>query len=873
MSAAMRQPLLVLAADLTVDYASPAFCGFFRVVAADIEGGALSAVAVGPWGSPALRQALLDAASGDGKGVDQRMEWEHPADGRRTLRLQAWRPDGGDGQLLLTVDDVTDGERLRHELAARQEFAEKLIDSLREAVLVLTRQLRVHTANQSFYTLFRVTPAQTLGAHVYELGDGQWAIPSLRRLLEEVLPAARSFDDYIVEQTFPEVGWRRMSLNARQLDHEPLILLTIRDLTQDVLGEQRLAASEQRFRVLVESTSQAVWETDAAGRVVTDSPSWRVFTGQPPEAWRGDGWLEMVHPDDRDYAAAQWSSALAAGEPLNAEYRLRDAGGQWHWSNARATPLWDEQGRIRGWLGMNLDISARKATEAALRESEARFRVMADGVPLIIWVHDAQGHQEFVNRTFLEFFGIPAAAGAGDGWRLVMHPDDAEAYVDEFMSCTRERRSFHGETRVHDAAGEWRWLESWGRPRFSEDGEFLGMVGTSADVTERKVVEQELLEMKAELEDRVAERTAWLLDERSFRDSILDTASALIVTVDGDGQVVNLNRACEELTGYDAGRVAAGMAVMDLVPARERKRVQRLHQRVWAGEPRVAATHGWCRRDGTCFPVSWNYTLLRDTDGNPQYIIGSGVDFSEQRAAEEEARRHLEEAARLQRMYTVSQMTTLLAHELNQPLGAISMFAESSRALLERTPEDRDRLVANLERISSQAMRGGEIIRRLRSFMKQGRIDSQPVDINAGVHNVCALLTATAERFGISIDMELAADLPPLRGANVHIEQVIFNLLNNAIEAIRDAGMESGRIDIETRRDGAMGRVTVRDTGPGIDAAAAQRLFDTLNGTKDYGLGVSLSVSRSLIETQGGRLWVEPQRPGGVFHFTLPLAS
>ncbi|MDZ7754110.1 MAG: ATP-binding protein [Gammaproteobacteria bacterium] len=106
----------------------------------------------------------------------------------------------------------------------------------------------------------------------------------------------------------------------------------------------------------------------------------------------------------------------------------------------------------------------------------------------------------------------------------------------------------------------------------------------------------------------------------------------------------------------------------------------------------------------------------------------------------------------------------------------------------------------------------------------------------------------------------------------MHIEQVVFNLINNAIEAIHDAAMEGGHIEVETACDGAMGRVSVRDSGPGIDVAAADTLFDPLTGTKGYGLGVGLAVSRSLMESQGGRLWVEPRRPGGAFHFTLPLA-
>jgi PAS domain S-box-containing protein len=139
-----------------------------------------------------------------------------------------------------------------------------------------------------------------------------------------------------------------------------------------------------------------------------------------------------------------------------------------------------------------VDISARRQIEEALRESEARFRTMADGLPLMVWVHDAEGRQEFVNRTFCEFFGVSAEEVAGDGWQMLMHPEDAGRYTNEFLVCMRARAPFHAEVRVRAADGQWHWLESWGRPRFGRSGAFLGFVGTSADVTERKAAEAAL---------------------------------------------------------------------------------------------------------------------------------------------------------------------------------------------------------------------------------------------------------------------------------------------------------------------------------------------------------------------------------------------
>jgi PAS domain S-box-containing protein len=164
------------------------------------------------------------------------------------------------------------------------------------------------------------------------------------------------------------------------------------------------------------------------------------------------------------------------------------------WWEGEALPLADEAGEIDAALILTWEITERRQFEEALRESETRFREMADGLPLIVWVHDARGQQEMVNATFCEFFGVTREEMKGGRWRMLMHPDDAEAYDREFLACVRERRPFHAEVRVRRGDGRWRWLESWGRPRFTATGEYRGFIGTSADVTERKDAEEQLRE-------------------------------------------------------------------------------------------------------------------------------------------------------------------------------------------------------------------------------------------------------------------------------------------------------------------------------------------------------------------------------------------
>ena len=164
------------------------------------------------------------------------------------------------------------------------------------------------------------------------------------------------------------------------------------------------------------------------------------------------------------------------------------------------TPVPHPDGRIALAVIAVRDVTEEKLAEQTLAESEARFRTMADGLPLIVWVHGADGQQQFVNRTVCEFFGVSEAETRGGRWQVLMHPDDATGYMNEFLACVRERQPFHAETRVRRADGQWRWIESWARPRFSASGEFLGFVGTSADITDRRRVEEALRHAKEEAE-------------------------------------------------------------------------------------------------------------------------------------------------------------------------------------------------------------------------------------------------------------------------------------------------------------------------------------------------------------------------------------
>lgn len=272
---AVCQPLLVLADDLTVEVVNPAFCAAFGAKPERDEGRKLFEIENGLWAIPQLQDLLHDVLGNRSRGGELRIDHTFDGLGRRVLSVSACPADLSDGarRLVLTLEDVTEAERLRLELEGQKELAGKIFDASRDALLVLRQDLQVQAANETFYTKFQVNPHETEGRLVYELGNGQWNIPRLRDLLETILPANDSFDDFFVEHDFQQIGHRVMLLNARRIDHLQLILLAFEDVTERTRVEEAQRAGEERLRRVLETDAVGVMFFDATGTLVDATTS------------------------------------------------------------------------------------------------------------------------------------------------------------------------------------------------------------------------------------------------------------------------------------------------------------------------------------------------------------------------------------------------------------------------------------------------------------------------------------------------------------------------------------------------------------------------------------------------------------------------
>ncbi|WP_135468602.1 PAS domain S-box protein [Crenalkalicoccus roseus] len=296
-------------------------------------------------------------------------------------------------------------------------------------------------------------------------------------------------------------------------------ILVWQDATELRRAEAALAASEARYRALANAWTGAVWTAGPDG-ALRDTAEWSALTGQPAEAARGWGWLDAVHPEDRERVRRCWEEALAREKTYEAEYRLAQ-GEDWRWTAARAVPVRDAAGRIVEWVGANADIHPRKMAEAALRASQERFRILAEAMPHLVWQADRQGAPEYMNRRMQAFTGMTPTEARGRDWRSLIHPEDAPRFEAAWRQALAESVEFGLDLRLATPEGGWRWFDVQGAPVRDAEGRIRHWVGTCTDVEDRRRAEAAMQEALAAQEKLL--RTA----EHRIKNSLQLVASLL----------------------------------------------------------------------------------------------------------------------------------------------------------------------------------------------------------------------------------------------------------------------------------------------------------------------------------------------------------
>jgi two-component system sensor kinase FixL len=355
--------------------------------------------------------------------------------------------------------------------------------------------------------------------------------------------------------------------------------------------------------------------------------------------------------------------------------------------------------------------------------------------------------------------------------------------------------------------------------------------------------------------------------------TLLDVAVDAVIIIDHRGIIEAFNRAAEKLFGYEAAETL-GTNISQLMPEPERSLHDgHLARYLKSGVPHIIGIGREveaCRKDGSIFPVYLAVGRIPDT--NPPRFVGFLHDLTERRNAAAEQQRVQRRMARVSHLVTMGEMAAAIAHEINQPLAAISNYALACERLLQASEPELSEVQEAMRQISSQALRAAQIIRRVRHLVRMHEPRRERTDINKLVEELSVLTKSDAHQHGVHLLLELADGLPWVEIDGIQIQQVLVNLIHNAVESLAASDSADKRIVVRTRQSAASEvEISVADSGPGVDPAIAGRMFDAFCTTKEQGTGLGLAISKSIIGSHRGHIDYRPNAPrGACFLVTLP---
>jgi PAS domain S-box-containing protein len=562
--------------------------------------------------------------------------------------------------------------------------------------------------------------------------------------------------------------------------------------------------------------------------------------------------VERTHPDDRAAVQKTIDDASSNGKDFDHEYRLLMPDGSVKHVHAVARSGRDASGGTK-FVGAVTDITATKETEQKLRRSEDHLRLVTDTIPTLVWRAGPDGVPDFLNQTALDYTGL-STDQVEKGWPRAFHPDDKKGMLVKWGAIRASGMPGELEARLRRSDGQYRWFLFRAEPLRDEAGNIVKWYGSSTDIEDLKRAEVALRE-----------------SEQRFRD-YAETASDWLWETGPDHRVISIS---EHL--HAVGLVPPHLARWDIATDVESEPEKwRLHRAMHeARQPFRDFEYRAVGVNGSPVYVRTSGKPFFDASGNFLGYRGTGTDITATiRAdqAEEALRKAQAELAHVTRVTMLGELTASIAHEVNQPLAAIVANAEACLRWLDRATPDLAAAHRSMKWVIEDGNRAGEVIRRVRALAKKTDLEKVPLDLNDVAREVIALVQHELISHRISLRVALAPATLVILGDRVQLQQVIINLVINGIEAMqciadrpRDLTIRSGRNETD--------RVflSVTDCGVGICSENANQLFTAFFTTKSSGLGIGLSICRSIVETHGGRLSARPNEgPGATFQFILP---
>ena len=729
------------------------------------------------------------------------------------------------------------------------------INQAGQAVVITNPCGIIEYVNAAFTTMTGYTLEEAAGRNPRDLLKSGRQDPAYYQDLWRTITAGRNWQGELINRRKDGSLYTEEMTIAPVLDENGKIACYIA-LKQDVT-KRRAAEEAQRFlAAIVESSDDAISGVTLDGTISAWNAGAEALYGYSAGEVIGKP-ISIIVPPERSHEVSRLLNALAEGRTLSQFETVRIAkDGHSIDVSLSVSGIKDATGKTVGAATIARDITARKKAEGALRESEERFRIIADGCPAPMWMTDAEGGVRFVNRIYREFFGTTYQQVEGGNWQPLLHPGDAPGYLDAFQRAVRQHTSFRGETRVRRGDGDWRWVATYAEPRWTPDGEFLGHVGLSPDITDRRQAEEAL-------------RTS----EEKFRQLAENVREVFWMMNAAGTEVLYISPAYEQIWGRTCESLYRNpMDWLEAIEPDDRERAHAVFMRQMQGEDleseyriRTAAGHQKWIRD-SAFPVL-------DQAGQMTRVVGIAEDITERKHAEAAIQKAKEAAEAANR--AKSEFLANMSHEIRTPMNGVIGMAG---LLLESALTAQQRQYAEIVRSSGESLL--TVINDILDFSKieARKLELEILDfhLRTTLEDATRLVCARAREKGLDLVCTLGPDVPlHLRGDSGRLRQVLLNLIGNAVKfTARGHVIVGAEVDREDGRSAVI-RFSVEDTGIGIPANRQADIFSPFTQvdgttTRNFGgTGLGLAISGQLVSLLGGAIGVDSEPgKGSTFWFT-----